>query len=455
MKVHIIGIGGTFMSALALLARDAGFNVTGCDENCYPPVSDLLADKGIDWVQGYDNAELALSADMTIIGNVAKRGMPVVEAVLNANKPYASGPEWLARHILSRYRVIGVAGTHGKTTTTSMLAYILEYAGKKPGFLIGGVAQNFNTSAALGEGDWFVIESDEYDSAFFDKRPKFMHYRPDVAVINNLEHDHADIYPNLAAIQQQFHYLIRTIPEKGTLLVPRDDTAISEVLSLGVYSHIEEMACNNQAVWRAEILQKDGSHFRVFFHDAPVAEVTWPLIGQFNVENGLAAIAASYHADVSPEIAAEALQKFIPVKRRLEKRGAVRDITIYDDFAHHPTAIAKTIEATKDSSKHQRVVVVVEFASFSMRTGVHAKKMADALAKADAVFVLKPANFSLEKFAEKWQVQYQILSTTEALVKAVSSQAISGDAILVMSNRGFDDIHQRILASLRLGGSSN
>ena len=448
MHLHILGLSGTFMSALALLARDAGFEVTGSDANCYPPVSDLLAAKGIAWTEGYEDSTQALKADCVIVGNAIKRGMPVMEAVLNAGKPYISGPQWLAENILPRYRVIAIAGTHGKTTTTSMLAFILHKAGLNPGFLIGGVASDFKTSANLGSGEWFVIEADEYDSAFFDKRPKFMHYRPEIAILNNLEFDHADIYANLAAIQQQFHYYLKTIPSNGLVMKPRDDAALNQVLTMGQYSPVEELALSGDATWRAELLAESGSSFRVWHQGKAVAEVNWSLIGNFNVENGLAALAASVHAGVKPEVAALALAEFTPVKRRLEVKSNRHDITIYDDFAHHPTAIAKTISALKQSNRHSRVLVVLEFASFTMRSGVHAQEMTQALAPADAVYVLNPAEFALAEVAKNWTCPYQILADSKAIVAAVVREAKAGDAVLVMSNRGFDNIHQQLIAAI-------
>lgn len=449
MHLHILGISGTFMSALALLARDAGFEVTGSDANCYPPISDLLATKGIRWTEGYDDCTQALKADCVIVGNAIKRSMPVIEAVLNAGKRYLSGPQWLAENILCRYQVMAVAGTHGKTTTTSMLAFILRYAGLDPGFLIGGVASDFNTSAHLGRGDWFVIEADEYDSAFFDKRPKFMHYRPQLAILNNLEFDHADIYTNLDAIEQQFHYLLRTIPSDGLILKPAQDAALNRVIARGCYSHLETLTLNTEtATWRAELLEPSASAFRIWHQEVAVAEVHWSLLGRFNVENGLAAVAASTHAGVSPSIAAEALQHFTPVKRRLEVKSNRHGITVYDDFAHHPTAIAKTIEALKQSSRHLRILVVLEFASYTMRTGVHEQGMQQALRLADGAYILSPAEFSLASVVEKWPCPYQILPNTEAIITALVASAMPGDAILIMSNRGFDNIHTRLSAAL-------
>lgn len=448
MHLHILGISGTFMSALAVLAREAGHVVTGCDAACYPPVSDLLRALGITWVEGYDDAELALSADQVIVGNAIKRGMPVIEAIMDAGIPYISGPQWLAENILPRYKVLAVAGTHGKTTTTSMLAFILHHAGLNPGFLIGGVASDFNTSACLGSGEWFVIEADEYDTAFFDKRPKFIHYRPQLAILNNLEFDHADIYENLSAIQQQFHYFLRTIPSKGMIIRPRDDKALTEVLQKGTYSQVETLALSGNASWCAVLQDHQCQEFSVLHHGKLVAKVRWSLMGQFNVENALAAIAASAYAGVNPQIAAEALAQFTPVKRRLEVKGVVHGVTVYDDFAHHPTAILKTIQALKQSALHKRVLVILEFASYTMRSGVHADSMAHALALADFAYILQP-NFSLAAEVHGWLCPYSILPTVTDIVDTVLKSTTSGDALLIMSNRGFGDIHNQLLRGLQ------
>lgn len=448
MHLHILGLSGTFMSALAILARDVGYKVTGSDANCYPPISDLLAAKGIAWTEGYDDATLALKADVVIVGNAIKRGMPVLEAVIESGKNYTSGPQWLAEYILSKYKVIAVAGTHGKTTTTSMIAWILDRAGLNPGFLIGGVATDFNTSACLGKGEWFVIEADEYDSAFFDKRPKFMHYRPRIAVLNNLEFDHADIYSNLEAIQQQFHYLLRTIPSSGIAIKPRDDKALNQVLSHGQYSQVEEFALSGAAQWSAELIEDSGSAFKVLHLGEEVARVNWSLIGRFNVENGLAAIAASFNAGVSPKVAAQALECFTPVKRRLEVKSNRHGITVYDDFAHHPTAITKTIDALNSSKRHQRIFAVMEFASYTMRTGVHAGEMAHALAPVDGAYILDPQDFNLKDSVAQWTCPYKICSNNDEIVKEVASVVKEGDAVLVMSNRGFNGIHQQLINAI-------
>lgn len=446
--IHILGLSGTFMSALALLARDAGYKVTGSDANCYPPISDLLAAKGISWTEGYEDATLALQADLVVVGNAIKRGMPVLEAVIESGKSYTSGPQWLAENILPKYQVIAVAGTHGKTTTTSMIAWILDQAGLNPGFLIGGVSSDFNTSACLGKGSWFVIEADEYDSAFFDKRPKFMHYRPRIAVLNNLEFDHADIYSDLAAIQQQFHFLLRTIPASGVAIKPRDDKALNEVLARGKYSRIEELSLSDKADWTAKLLDESGSSFKVLHLGNEVATVNWSLIGRFNIENGLAALAASVNAGVSPMVAAKALESFTPVKRRLEVKSNRHGITVYDDFAHHPTAITKTIDALTRSNRHQRIFAVMEFASYTMRTGVHAGEMAHALAPVNGAYILEPQDFNLNETVADWSCPYKVCKNNDEIVKEITSVVREGDAVLVMSNRGFNGIHQQLVDAI-------
>ena len=449
MHLHFLGIGGTFMSGLALLARAAGHTVTGSDVNCYPPISDLLAQSGIAWTPGYDDATVALAADLVIVGNVMRRGMPVLEAVLEQRKSYTSGPQWLAEHILPRYRVLAVAGTHGKTTTASMSAFILDYAGCQPGFLIGGIVTDFNSNACLGSGNWFVIEADEYDSAFFDKRPKFMHYRPEVAILNNLEFDHADIYPDLGAIQRQMHLLLKTIPASGWVLYPVNDAALEEVMTWGRFSQLQTLGVSSDSTWQARLLTESGSAFQVYYQGELVAEIQWELIGQFNIENALAALAACTHAGVAPALAAEALRHFSPVKRRLEVKFQQGGITVYDDFAHHPTAILKTITGLRASGRHQRILVVIEFASYTMRTGVHAEHIATALAGADAVYIYSPAETSawLQQVAA-WQNPVSLIPDTEAIVLTVARDTKPGDAVLVMSNRGFDSIHARLARAI-------
>lgn len=450
MHLHVLGIGGTFMSAVALLARGLGYKVTGSDANCYPPISDLLAKEGIVFQEGYEDATEALKSDLVIVGNAAKRGMPVIEALLDAGIPYVSGPEWLAKEVLQKRRVLAVSGTHGKTTTTSMLAHILDSAGFETGFLIGGIATNFGTNARLGQGEWFVIEADEYDSAFFDKRPKFMHYRPECAILNNLEFDHADIYPNLAAIQKQIHYFLKTMPPSGELLYPLDDKAIEEVVNIGVYSHASTMGIGpaSNALWRAEMVDDVGRVFRVYHDGVFITEVHWSLMGEMNVQNALSALAASVYAGVEPAVAAKALSGFSPIKRRLELRMDKHDIKIYDDFAHHPTAIEKTIKAVKSTGEHARIWVVLAFASHSMRMGVHGDKVAEALKLADGVCVFadSPLSDALKSTCEK--DAWSIFDTSKDLVATLKSQVKPKDAIVVMSNKSLEDVHQGLIHAL-------
>lgn len=448
-KIYILGISGTFMSGLAIIAKEAGFDVSGCDANCYPPVSDLLKAKGISCQEGYDVNDAFLQADEIVVGNAMKRGMPILEAMLSSKKPYMSGPQWLYENVLRHYQVIAISGTHGKTTTTSMIAHVLDEAGLKPGFLIGGVAPNFQTNARLGAGGYFVIEADEYDTAFFDKRPKLMHYHPEIAVLNNLEFDHADIYPDLKAIEQQFHYYLKTIPAEGVVLKPRDDEALNRVIAQGVFSRLESMAFNGQADWRAVLLDESGSHFEIWKQQQHVATVNWSLIGRFNVENGLAAFAASMHAGVDADQAAKALSHFQSVKRRLELKGSVQGISVYDDFAHHPTAMMKTIHALKNSGRHQRIWVLFEFGSYTMKTGVHTTQMAQALQEADKVLVLEPNGFSLKDTTRNWSFDYEVMPSTQAMIDGVLHQSKAGDAVLIMSNRGFENLHERLMDALK------
>ena len=443
MKLYILGISGTFMSGLAILAKEAGFEVTGCDAQCYSPVKELLQQKNIPWHEGYEVNNAFLEADCVIVGNAMKRGVPIVEAMLAQKKPYISGPQWLFEQVLCKRRVIAIAGTHGKTTTTSMLAHILDQAGLQPGFLIGGVAPNFQTNARLGAGEWFVIEADEYDSAFFDKRPKFMHYHHEIAVLHNLEFDHADIYTHLEAIEQQFPYYFRPVPTNGVVLMPRADEALNRVIQQGLYSPLETMSVGDSADWSAQPLTEG---FMIARQHQPLATVNWKLLGHFNRANGLSAFAASQRAGVTPDQAAHALSTFIPVKRRLELKGEVRGISVYDDFAHHPTAIQKTLEALKASQRHPRIWAVLEFASYTMKTGVHADKMLQALSSADEVLVLSPQAFELKICnAPSWRVY----PTTQQMIEAIMVGAKAGDAVLVMSNRGFENIHMRLLQALQ------
>ncbi len=389
MHIHIIGICGTFMGGLAVLAKQAGHDVTGSDANVYPPMSTQLEQQGIQLMTGYVQENLKPQPDVVVIGNALSRGNPEVEAVLRQGIKYTSGPQWLAEHVLQDRWVLAVAGTHGKTTTASMLAWILEYAGMQPGFLIGGVPNNFSVSARLGEAPFFVIEADEYDSAFFDKRSKFIHYRPRTAILNNLEFDHADIFPDLTAIKKQFHHFVRTIPDNGLLVVPSADANIADVLQQGCWTPQETFDINS-ANWAIAEVDEGGQTFTVTYKEQTQGKVRWKLLGQHNQLNALAAIAAARHAGVATEHAIEALAEFSNVKRRLEVRGEIGGITVYDDFAHHPTAIATTLAGLRTKLGNQRIIAVLEFASNTMRQGFHIEDVPHSFACADQVIFAKP-----------------------------------------------------------------
>lgn len=444
MHIHILGISGTFMSALAILAKAKGFRVTGHDAACYPPISDLLMQHGIDYVEGYDDARLMLQADEVVVGNAMKRGMPIIETMLNHRKPYVSGPEWLAREVLKNYQVIAVSGTHGKTSVTTMLAFILEKAGLEPGYLIGGVPQCLESNAKCGKGDFFVIEADEYDTAFFDKRPKFMHYRPHGLIFHNLEFDHADIYPNLEAIQQQFSYLLRTVPQNGWVIRPAHDEGIDGAIEKGIYTPALCWAWDNNADAQIEWIQADGSEFLLKTHFGE-AKVQWPLMGQHNVENAVAAILASHKVGVCLQQAADILKDYRPVKRRMEICFHHFDLTVYDDFAHHPTAIRRTSMAIKNAKKHQRLIAILDFASNSMRAGHHLDKMPGALEAVDVLYVLNQKDFDIQLQAAHWPCQVQLFSNIEELLQHLLAHLEPKDAIVMMSNKGFGHLRHRLL----------
>jgi UDP-N-acetylmuramate: L-alanyl-gamma-D-glutamyl-meso-diaminopimelate ligase len=441
MHLHILGIGGTFMSALALFARAKGFTVTGNDSGVYPPISDLLLQEGIAYHRNYEDMQAMLAADLVVVGNAMKRGMPIVEALLNHSKSYVSGPEWLAQHVLKDYRVLAVAGTHGKTSTSTIAAYILEQAGLKPGYLIGGVPQVLDSSAKLGEGEWLVIEADEYDSAFFDKRPKFMHYRPEGAILHNLEFDHADIYDSLGAIQKQFHYLMRSLPAKGWIVRPKAEVNLDVAMQMGVYSPIK--------TWGVEgaDLILDPKDFR-FVIAGETIEVNWSLLGRHNIENAVAAILACGEIGVEYAEAAKILETYQPVKRRLEICYQTQNLTVYDDFAHHPTAILKSSAAVADSGKHERVIGVLDFASNSMRTGEHLAQMPAALHKIDLLYVLDNPNFDMQEVAKAWPCPVKVAANVEGIIESLKQDQRPKDAILLMSNKGFGDLKQKLLARL-------
>jgi UDP-N-acetylmuramate: L-alanyl-gamma-D-glutamyl-meso-diaminopimelate ligase len=454
MHVHILGICGTFMGGIAAIARAAGHRVSGSDRNVYPPMSTQLAALGIELAEGYAAGQLEPRPDIVVVGNVMSRGVPVIEALLERGIPYTSGPEWLAREVLPERWVLAVAGTHGKTTTSAMLAWILEDAGLSPGFLIGGLPGNFGVSARLGELPYFVIEADEYDTAFFDKRAKFVHYRPRTLVLNNLEFDHADIYADLAAIERQFHHLVRTVPGSGKLLVNGSDANLERVLRAGCWSSVERFARGGGAgiTWAARLPEgADGSSFTVSADGVDCGAVRWPLIGLHNVDNALASIAAARHAGVPPERATAALGRFANVRRRMELYGSAAGVQIYDDFAHHPTAIATTLEGLRRRIGKQRIIAVLEPRSNTMRAGVHRDTLAESLRGADSVWLYAPADLGWDARAALAPLgaRAHTAGTPETLLAGLLGELRAGDHALLMSNGGFGGLHERLLAALR------
>ena len=455
MHIHILGICGTFMGGLAALAREAGHKVTGCDANVYPPMSDQLRALGIELVQGFGADQMALQPDQFVIGNVVTRGNPLLEALLDAGCRYTSGPQWLAEHVLPGRHVLAVAGTHGKTSTTAMLAWILESAGLQPGFLVGGVPQNFGVSARLGSsapgarpGSPFVIEADEYDTAFFDKRSKFVHYRPRTAVLNNLEHDHADIFPDLAAIETQFHHLVRTVPSSGRLVVNARDEALQRVLARGCWSPVMRFGTPKEEP--GALRARGEPHaFDVLRGSLKVGRVDWPLLGEHNQLNALAAIAAADHLGVDTETASAALGSFHNVRRRLELRGEAGGVKVYDDFAHHPTAMRTTVNGLRRKVGFERILAVFEPRSNTMKLGAMKAQLPWALEEADLSFCLQ-GNFgwdAAEALAPMGELA-AVADSVEALVARVAAAARPGDHVLCMSNGGFGGIHDKLLAAL-------
>ncbi len=452
MHIHILGICGTFMGGLAALAREAGHTVTGCDAGVYPPMSDQLRALGIELIEGYSADQLKLDPDLYVIGNVVSRGNPLVEAILDAGAPYTSGPLWLAENVLQGRHVLAVAGTHGKTTTTSMLAWMLEKAGLEPGFLVGGVPQNFGVSARLGKGKAFVIEADEYDTAFFDKRSKFVHYRPRTAILNNLEYDHADIFPDVAAIETQFHHLVRTVPPSGRLVVNAREETLQHVLERGCWSEVVRFGTRKETP--GALRARGEPHaFDVLRGSLKIARVDWQLLGEHNQLNALAAIAAAEHVGVSPEVAGAALASFENVRRRLELRGSVDvgggSVKVYDDFAHHPTAIRTTINGLRRKVGMDRILAVFEPRSNTMKLGAMKAQLPWALEEADLSFCHQAnlgwdAREALAPMGDKAIVA----DTIEALVTAVRRAAKPGDHVLCMSNGGFGGIHTKLLTAL-------
>ncbi len=463
MATHILGICGTFMGGIALLARESGIEITGSDDNVYPPMSTMLKEQGVEILQGLSPESIPDDADAIVVGNVMSRGMGVIEHVLNNNLPYTSGPQWLFEHILRDKWVIAVAGTHGKTTTASMLAWILEYAGLKPGFLIGGVPENFGLSARLGESPFFVVEADEYDTAFFDKRSKFVHYHPRTTILNNLEFDHADIFPDIAAIKTQFHHLVRMIPSNGLVVANGDEQALDDVFEMGVWTPVEKFSsCSSSSLdntvgWTAEYIKQDGSEFKVLLDDEEQGVVKWDTMGQHNVANALAAIAAARHVGVPVKHAVAALAEFKGVKRRMQLRGTVNKvgttIRVYDDFAHHPTAIATTLDGLRKNVEDQKITAILEPRSNTMRLGVHKSKIATSLVEADEVMLYQPANVDwdmgsvVNELTEKLGCKARLYNNINDIIEAVSRDE-STENVLIMSNGGFEGIHEKLLSAL-------
>lgn len=442
------------MGGIAALARAAGHRVTGSDQNVYPPMSDQLSALGIELIQGYDPEQLQLKPDVAVVGNVMSRGNPLVEALLESGIPYTSGPEWLARHVLAGRWVLAVAGTHGKTTTTSILAWILEHSGRQPGFLVGGVPANFGVTARLGTGAPFVVEADEYDTAFFDKRAKFVHYRPRTAILNNLEHDHADIYPDVGAIQWQFHQLLRMVPRNGCVVANGGDANLKRVIEMGCWTPVECFSAAPEADgdWSAELLANgDGSSFAVTHAGRAVGIVEWPLLGRHNVENALAALIAARHAGVSEAQAIAALKEFAGVKRRMEVRGVVNGVTVYDDFAHHPTAITHTIDGLRRKVGKARIIAVLEPRSNTMKLGTHREALKTSLGGADRVWLYQgpEVKWDVGALGRELPNYAGVSQDLDALVESLKSEARAGDHVLIMSNGGFGGIHSKLLQRLR------
>ena len=453
MRIHILGICGTFMGGIALLAKSLGHEVSGSDANVYPPMSTQLEEQGIELMNGYDPAHLKSAPDLVIVGNTVSRGNPLVETMLNHKFPYISGPQWLSEHILQSRHILAVSGTHGKTTTTGMLCWILESAGLNPGFLVGGLPQNFGVSARVGGDNCFVVEADEYDTAFFDKRSKFIHYHPDTLIINNIEYDHADIFADIAAIRREFHHMVRIVPGNGLIISRQGDTQISQVLEMGCWSPVEyfgNQSADMNSEWMANPLADDFSRFNVLRNAEIVGTVNWDLIGQFNAENALAAIAAANHVSVEPAQACEALQTLKNIKRRLECLAEVNQVIVYDDFAHHPTAIRATLKALRQKVKDQRIIAIMEPRTNTMRQGVHKETLADAFAEADQIYLYEANDLAwdLSKATSSLGDKVNVMHNIDNIVNSVASLAEANDHILIMSNGSFSGLHQKLIEKL-------
>jgi len=448
VRVFILGICGTFMAGVARLASELGYRVGGCDANMYPPMSTQLQELGVDLFEGYESAHVVnWKPDLVVIGNAMSRGNPCVESVLNGNTRFVSGPQWIYEEVLRDRWAVAVAGTHGKTTTSSLVCWLLEDAGLEPGFLIGGVPENFGVSARLGNPPFFVIEADEYDSAFFDKRSKFVHYHPRTLVLNNLEFDHADIFNNLDEIKKQFHHLVRVVPGDGLILTNQDDANLADVIDLGCWSKLQSFSITRDADWTARASTADFSRFDISKHGKLQAGVESPLIGAFNMENTLAAVAAVHHVGVPVDVACRGVAGFLSVKRRLQLLATIRGISIYDDFAHHPTAINQTLTALRQSAADRRIICVLEPRSNTMLLGSHRKTLADSLGKADKAVVLRPpnANWDLSSIATGG---ISVSDSVAEILRILVSGARSGDQIVIMSNGSFDNIHEKLIDAL-------
>lgn len=479
MHIHILGICGTFMGSLAVIAKQLGYRVSGSDANVYPPMSTQLSNQGIELVEGFSPSQLQPRPDLVIIGNAMSRGNPAVEYVLNEGINYTSGPQWLSQFVLHDKWVLGIAGTHGKTTTSAMTAWILEYAGFNPGYLIGGVTNNFPTSATIGDSSFFVVEADEYDTAFFDKRSKFVHYSPRTVVLNNLEFDHADIFDDLNAIEKQFHHLVRTIPGNGQIIYPHNEATIEMVLSMGCWTPTQQfgisipneicrkLAANGGIFWNAQLLDDHGSEFELIkYGQGSTGEVVsrsvidWELNGLHNVKNGIAAIAAAHHVGVNVDTAREALMQFKGVKRRMELRGVVEKISVYDDFAHHPTAIESTLSGMaaklKSSPEPSRLIAVIEPRSNTMKMGIHQNQLVAACQAADIIIWQTPENAGLDfqSMIVKSETPAYVFADVDEIVTFVEETSLEGDHIVVMSNGGFGGIHEKLLKALDRSANS-
>jgi UDP-N-acetylmuramate: L-alanyl-gamma-D-glutamyl-meso-diaminopimelate ligase len=448
--LHILGICGTFMGGIAAIAKAAGYRVTGCDANVYPPMSDQLRSLGIELTEGFDEQQLVIRPDIWVIGNVVTRGNPLMEAILDHGERYVSGPQWLAEHVLTGKHVLAVAGTHGKTTASAMLAWVLECAGRSPGFLIGGVPMDFPVSARHTGSPLFVIEADEYDTAFFDKRSKFVHYRPRTAILNNLEYDHADIFDDLAAIERQFHHFVRTVPRSGRVITNGADEALKRVLTQGVWSPVEAFGVPNG--WQAGPPDAQGG-FEIAWEGKPIGRVRWQLLGEHNRMNALAVIAAARHAGVEPAAAIQSLGAFSGVRRRMQVRGQARRVTVYDDFAHHPTAIRTTVEGLRQRiGMNRRILAVLEPRSNTMKRGVMKDELPSSLAAADRIYIFSAglgwdANTVFRALGTKVRCEEKL----DRLIAAIAAEAKAGDHVLVMSNGGFGGIHEKLLSALGAG----